>query len=140
MLQANASPVLGHDGRYRGVLVSFGDVTQLEETRRDLSIARQAADEANQAKSEFLARMSHEIRTPMNAILGYTDVLRRGFDTSPQDRRQYLDTIHASGEHLLVADQRHSGPVEDRSRPHAVGAGSAFSASDSHGRRAACCG
>jgi signal transduction histidine kinase/CheY-like chemotaxis protein/HPt (histidine-containing phosphotransfer) domain-containing protein len=101
MLQANASPVLGHDGRYRGVLVSFGDVTQLEETRRDLSLARQAADEANQAKSQFLARMSHEIRTPMNAILGYTDVLRRGFDSSPQERRQYLDTIHASGEHLL---------------------------------------
>lgn len=101
-LIANASPVLGQEGKCRGVLVSFDDVTQLEETKRDLTIAKRAADDANQAKSEFLARMSHEIRTPMNAILGYTDVLRRGFDTSITDRQEYLDTIHGSGEHLLA--------------------------------------
>ncbi|MCC9599925.1 response regulator [Stieleria sp. JC731] len=102
ILMANASPVLGQEGKCRGVLVSFDDVTQLEETKRDLSIAKREADNANQAKSEFLARMSHEIRTPMNAILGYTDVLRRGFDTSSSDRQEYLDTIHGSGEHLLA--------------------------------------
>ncbi|OYP35343.1 ATP-binding protein [Rhodopirellula sp. MGV] len=102
VLIANASPVLGQEGKCRGVLVSFDDVTQLEETKRDLSIAKREADDANQAKSEFLARMSHEIRTPMNAILGYTDVLRRGFDTSKGDRQEYLDTIHGSGEHLLA--------------------------------------
>lgn len=101
-LIANASPVLGQEGKCRGVLVSFDDVTQLEETKRDLTVAKRAADDANQAKSEFLARMSHEIRTPMNAILGYTDVLRRGFDTSIADRKEYLDTIHGSGEHLLA--------------------------------------
>ncbi|QEF97023.1 Autoinducer 2 sensor kinase/phosphatase LuxQ [Stieleria maiorica] len=101
-LIANASPVQGAEGKCRGVLVSFDDVTQLEETKRDLTVAKRAADDANQAKSEFLARMSHEIRTPMNAILGYTDVLRRGFDTSVADRQEYLDTIHGSGEHLLA--------------------------------------
>lgn len=101
-LIANASPVQGNEGKCRGVLVSFDDVTQLEETKRDLTIAKREADDANQAKSEFLARMSHEIRTPMNAILGYTDVLRRGFDTSVNDRQEYLDTIHGSGEHLLA--------------------------------------
>jgi len=102
VLMANASPVLGHNGKYQGVLVSFDDVTQLEETKRNLSVAKQEAEDANQAKSEFLARMSHEIRTPMNAILGYTDVLRRGFDESVENRQEYLDTIHASGEHLLA--------------------------------------
>ena len=102
ILMANASPVLGHDGKYRGVLVSFDDVTQLEETKRDLKVAKKVAETANQAKSEFLARMSHEIRTPMNAILGYTDVLRRGFDESVENRHEYLDTIHSSGEHLLA--------------------------------------
>ncbi|MEM0926423.1 MAG: histidine kinase dimerization/phospho-acceptor domain-containing protein, partial [Planctomycetota bacterium] len=106
-LNANASPVMGSgtkgtDGKCLGVIVSFDDVTQLEETKRDLTVAKRAADDANQAKSDFLARMSHEIRTPMNAILGYTDVLRRGFDTSIQDRQEYLDTIHGSGEHLLA--------------------------------------
>ncbi|KAA5543265.1 response regulator [Roseiconus nitratireducens] len=101
-LMANASPVLGHEGQCKGVLVSFDDVTQLEETKRDLTIAKRMADEANQAKSDFLARMSHEIRTPMNAILGYTDVLRRGFDSNENDRQEYLDTIHQSGEHLLA--------------------------------------
>ncbi|MEM6470441.1 MAG: ATP-binding protein [Planctomycetota bacterium] len=106
-LNANASPVMGSGvigsgGKCLGVIVSFDDVTQLEETKRDLTVAKRAADDANQAKSEFLARMSHEIRTPMNAILGYTDVLRRGFDTSIEDRQEYLDTIHGSGEHLLA--------------------------------------
>lgn len=108
-LMANASPVLGHDGKYGGVLVSFDDVTMLEETRKDLSVAKetaehaqQQAEEANKAKSSFLARMSHEIRTPMNAILGYTEVLRNGFDERLEDRLDYLNTIHASGEHLLA--------------------------------------
>ena len=101
ILIANASPVLGHDGKYRGVLVSFDDVTSLEETKRELRVAKRAADDANQAKSQFLACMSHEIRTPMNAILGYTDVLRRGFDENVHERQEYLNTIHASGEHLL---------------------------------------
>ncbi|MGE0607854.1 MAG: ATP-binding protein [Pirellulales bacterium] len=102
ILIANASPVLGHDGKYRGVLVSFDDVTQLEEVKKGLNVARQVAEDANRAKSDFLACMSHEIRTPMNAILGFTDVLRRGFDESTQDRQNYLNTIHASGEHLLA--------------------------------------
>ena len=102
VLMANASPVLGHDGKYRGVLVSFDDVTQLEEAKKGLRVAKRAAEDANRAKSNFLACMSHEIRTPMNAILGYTDVLRRGFDESLRDRQEYLDTIHASGEHLLA--------------------------------------
>ncbi len=98
----NCSPVLGQDGKYRGVLASFEDVTALEKTKSDLQQSKEEADDANNAKSEFLARMSHEIRTPMNAILGYTDVLRRGFDDDDMiSRNQYLNTIHSSGTHLL---------------------------------------
>lgn len=102
ILMANASPVLGPDGEYRGVLTSFEDVTELEEHKEELSKAKQVADEANRAKSEFLARMSHEIRTPMNAILGYTEVLRNGFDENTANREKYLATIQNSGEHLLA--------------------------------------
>jgi PAS domain S-box-containing protein len=99
---ANCAPVLGHNGVMRGVLVSLDDVTELERKEVELRESRDAADKANSAKSEFLARMSHEIRTPLNAILGFADVLRRGFVSSDDERQEYLDTIHASGQHLLA--------------------------------------
>ena len=109
ILMANASPVLGHDGQYRGVLVSFDDVTQLEATKSDLQDAKrvaeqaqQDAEQANRAKSDFLARMSHEIRTPMNAILGYTEVLQRGYADDETQYQSHLVTIQESGEHLLA--------------------------------------
>ena len=101
-LMVNATPVLGRDGDYRGVLISLDDVTQLETTKKELQVSIEVAEDANQAKSDFLARMSHEIRTPMNAILGYTEVLRKGYDESVAERQEYLDTIHTSGEHLLA--------------------------------------
>ncbi len=97
----NCSPVLGRDGEYRGVLVSLEDVTEMEENRLRLRQSKEAAESANRAKSEFLANMSHEIRTPMNSILGFTDLLRRGYDTDEEERRDYLETIHSSGTHLL---------------------------------------
>ena len=98
---ANCSPLLGHQGNYCGVMVTLDDVTQLEESRLQLREAKDAADAANEAKSEFLANMSHEIRTPMNAILGFTDVLRRGMEENPNQRIEYLNTIHSSGNHLI---------------------------------------
>ena len=45
--------------------------------------------------------MSHEIRTPMNAILGFTELLMRGWGKSEREARKHLDTIHSSGKHLL---------------------------------------
>jgi signal transduction histidine kinase/CheY-like chemotaxis protein/HPt (histidine-containing phosphotransfer) domain-containing protein len=97
----NCSPVAGARGAARGALASFEDVTQLVEKEIELRKSKQIADEANRAKSEFLARMSHEIRTPMNAILGFTDVLRRGYEDSEAERLEFLNTIHSSGQHLL---------------------------------------
>lgn len=97
----NASPLLGHEGKYRGVMVTFDDVTMLEEHKTELKSAKEQAEIASRAKSDFLANMSHEIRTPMNAIMGYTDILRRGMVEDEGKQIEYLNTIHSSGTHLL---------------------------------------
>ena len=97
----NCSPVLGEGGKHAGVLVSFDDVTELEEKEAELINSKLAAEEANRAKSSFLANMSHEIRTPMNAILGFTDILKRGYIKNEQESLKYLNTIHSSGKNLL---------------------------------------
>ncbi|HJP84881.1 MAG TPA: PAS domain S-box protein [Gemmatimonadaceae bacterium] len=64
--------------------------------------ARERADEANRAKSEFLAAMSHELRTPLNAIAGYADLIAMGVrGPVTQDQKDDLDRIKRSQQHLL---------------------------------------
>ncbi len=99
--KTNCSPVLGDKGKYAGVLISFDDITELEQKELELINSKQEAEEANKAKSSFLANMSHEIRTPMNAILGFTEILKRGYVKNEQDSLKYLNTIHSSGKNLL---------------------------------------
>ncbi len=77
---------------------------QLYLAREEAVAARCAADTANQAKSEFLARMSHELRTPLNAILGFSEIMKEseGFAETAETFTQYACDIHDSGVHLLA--------------------------------------
>ncbi|WP_096086796.1 PAS domain-containing protein [Agaribacterium haliotis] len=76
------------------------DITELKQAEERVIKAKDAAERANMAKSEFLSSMSHELRTPLNAILGFTQLFE--LDTNlTADQRDNLDEIKRAGEHLL---------------------------------------
>ena len=81
------------------VLSYFRDLREQKHTEEILRQAKNDAEEAARAKSEFLARMSHEIRTPMNGVLGLTHLALAG--SPPPEQRQYLEKIQASARILL---------------------------------------
>jgi PAS domain S-box-containing protein len=79
------------------------DVTAWKRTEEELINAKQQAEKASTAKSEFLAKISHEIRTPLNAIIGFSEVMmdERFGPVGNERYRQYLKDIHSSGGHLI---------------------------------------
>ncbi len=92
------SAVTNYQGK-KVLLCGFSDITVHKQIERSLEEARASAENANQAKSSFLAAMSHEIRTPLNAILGNLEILGRSHLSEFQHIR--LKTIHSSSSLLL---------------------------------------
>ena len=85
-------------GQPRAVLVSR-DVTEAAAAESVMKEAKEAAERANAAKSEFMSRMSHELRTPLNSVLGFAQILEMEL-TSP-DELEMVGFIHNSGKYLL---------------------------------------
>ncbi len=84
------------DERTQELQAALAEQQRLEEGQR---VAREAAEEANRSKSEFLSRMSHELRTPLNAVLGFAQLLETDDLTEPQ--HDSVKQILTGGRHLL---------------------------------------
>lgn len=96
-------PIRDARGTITGVGAVGTDITPLKRAEAALILAKEAAEEANRGKSQFLAGMSHELRTPLNAIIGFSEIMMR---TKPgeMDVAKYAEfaaDIHRSGRHLL---------------------------------------
>lgn len=94
------TPLDDKDSGRRYAVLSHQDITQRKRVEIAMKEAKEEAERANQAKSEFLSRMSHELRTPMNAILGFAQLLE--YDpTLGEEQRDSLEEILKAGRHLL---------------------------------------
>jgi len=99
ILHTKKIPILDEEGRPRFLLGISDDITERKEAEEALRKAKQEAERANQAKSEFLSRMSHELRTPLNAVLGFAQLLE--IEALTAEQRESVEHILKGGRHLL---------------------------------------
>ncbi|MFA9275200.1 MAG: PAS domain-containing protein [Candidatus Aquirickettsiella gammari] len=89
------------EGKPKRMIGIHSDIDKQKEVQAELELARESAERANQAKSDFLSSMSHELRTPMNAIIGFAQMLEYDSSLNP-DQLENVDEILKGGRHLLA--------------------------------------
>ncbi len=95
------TPYFDSDNRILGIIGISRDVTEMEETRQRLIMAKEKAEESDKLKTAFLANMSHEIRTPMNAIIGFSDLMAED-DLTIEEKHDYISKIKNAGVSLMA--------------------------------------
>ena len=96
------NPIEG-EGRIDGVVVFSKDITRRRIAEEALRNAKLEAEEANQAKSQFMANMSHELRTPLKSVIGFANVLLKNRSGRLEEKELgFLDRVLANGKHLLT--------------------------------------
>jgi PAS domain S-box-containing protein len=98
-LMVHAAPRLQGDS-VKGVIAVATDISIRKQVERDLTTAKETAEQATRIQRDFLSRMSHELRTPLNAILGFAQLLE--LDTLTDEQQVAVDRILNAGRHLLT--------------------------------------
>ena len=99
-IQLSTAPVLNAEGKVVAHLAVINDITERKRSEREVCKAKETAEAATRAKSEFLANVSHEIRTPLNGILGMTELLLETHLSAEQS--EYVTMLKSATESLLI--------------------------------------